>query len=269
MKNLEKKQRKNEDENPSSKQHPVITSPSQKDSSSSPSPSSSSSSFSNERFDRKVEKSMSSPVKIVRTYSLDTAHQSGHASSISPNNLMPGGGVLSSSTDGSHDTSSSPDATVDIESLRRTKSMVEPRKPLPPNSIKVERADNILGTHPSLHAIRHMVTQSVEDFQAHTPSLSDFKDSGLFTTLKWKLRLALAKLPGSCLPLNPNLAIGGENQPPVACNKDSKSAKGVLLWMLYKSTSSVEWFNGPSMVNATVDVLFVDIYRWMVTLPEE
>jgi hypothetical protein len=266
MKTLEKKQKQNSERN---NKPPPANSPSQKDSSSSPSPSGSSSSFTNDRFDRKLERVSSLPISIVRSQSLEPIQKSGLNLSTSPSNN--GGGVLSSSTEGSRDTTSSPEQVVEFDVIRRTKSLTVPRKPVPSDTIKMEPADSMLGPRPSLYVIDNMVTMSIEDFKADMPTLSVFKDSGLFATLKWKLRLALAKLPGNCLPLTPQLQVGGENPggTPCVCNKDSKSIKDALLWMLYRSTSHIEWFHGPSMVNATVGVLFGDIYRWMVTLPEE
>ena len=172
----------------------------------------------------------------------------------------------------------SPDVDFDLESMRRCKSEVVrgPRK-APPIKGRVELED-LLGVRPSPQVLSCLVTLSREEFQRQAPTVKEFCECGLFATLKWKLRLALAKLPGHCLPLTVDHSFmshhhhqqqqGNDTAPePDKAANDEQSVKRTLVGLLYQAASSVEGSPEEGVSAGTNGSLFKDLLQWVELLP--
>ena len=161
----------------------------------------------------------------------------------------------------------------DLEPLRRTCSDATQYKKRSSNIVvhqgSIDPAD-LLGASPSPQAITNLVTLSIDDFKAQQMSVTQFKKCGLFATLKWKLRLSLAKLPGSALPLTQSDWIPSPNIVKTPASSTSgKTTKDVLLWILHKAACGATWYFRSEDSTGSFEVLYTDILRWMDALPED
>lgn len=172
----------------------------------------------------------------------------------------------------------SPDVDFDLESMRRCKSeVVRGQRRAPPIKGRVELED-LLGVRPSPQVLSCLVTLSREEFQQQAPTVKEFCECGLFATLKWKLRLALAKLPGHCLPLTVDHSFMSHHrqqqgddtasEPDRAAANDEPSVKRTLVGLLYQAASSVECSPEEGVSCGTNGSLFKDLLRWVELLPK-
>lgn len=168
-----------------------------------------------------------------------------------------------------------PDVDFDLESVRRCKSeVVRGQRKAPPIRDGVELED-LLGVRPSPQMLSNLVTLSREEFRQQALSVKEFCECGLFATLKWKLRLALAKLPGHCLPLTVDHSFMSHHQqddtapePDRLTTDDGPSAKRILVGLLYQAASSVECSPEEGVSGGTNGSLFKDLLHWMEVLPK-
>ena len=169
-----------------------------------------------------------------------------------------------------------PDVDFDLESVRRCKSeVVRGQRKAPPISGGVELED-LLGVRPSQQMLSSLVTLSREEFRQQALSVKEFCECGLFATLKWKLRLALAKLPGHCLPLTVDHSFMSHHhqqddtapEPDRITNSDGPSVKKILVGLLYQAASSVECSPEEGVSGGTNGSLFKDLLHWVEVLPK-
>lgn len=173
------------------------------------------------------------------------------------------------------ETPDSQDVDFDLETVRRCQSeVVQGQCKAPPMRDRVELED-LLGVRPSPQMLNGLVTLSRAEFQQKALTLKEFCECGLYTTLKWKLRLALAKLPGHCLPLTVDHSFMSHRrqqddtapEPDRMATEDGPSAKRTLVGLLYQAASSVECSPEEGVSGGTNGSLFKDLLHWVEVLP--
>ena len=174
-----------------------------------------------------------------------------------------------------HETPDSQDVDFDLETVRRCQSeVVQGQRKAPPMRDRVELED-LLGVRPSPQMLNSLVTLSRAEFQQKALTLKEFCECGLYTTLKWKLRLALAKLPGHCLPLTVDHSFVSHRhqqddtvpEPDRMATEDGPTAKRTLVGLLYQAASSVECSPEEGVSGGTNGSLFKDLLYWVEVLP--
>ena len=169
------------------------------------------------------------------------------------------------------------DVDFDLESLRRCQSeVIQGQRKTTPMRSGVELED-LLGVRPSPQMLNSLVTLSREEFSQQSPSVREFCECGLYTSLKWKLRLALAKLPGHCLPLTVDHSFMSHHhqqhddtapEPDRMAVNGGPPAKKTLEGLLYQAASSVECDPEEGVSGGTNGSLFKDLLHWVEILPK-